>query len=117
MALPSSGSTKALVGCMRIICIPVGAGNQPWLVPAMTSTSPLIMSSRKLPVKPTSANTSTEPANIAVSTDVGSSDRKSTRLHTRHVSISYAVFCLKKKKKELTKDVMKLEINLQSRSK
>src|SRR5438067_6580095 len=28
----------------------------------------------------------------------GSSDRKSTRLNSSHVSISYAVFCLKKKK-------------------
>src|SRR5438067_4643903 len=28
------------------------------------------------------------------------SDRKSTRLNSSHVSISYAVFCLKKKKKE-----------------
>src|SRR5437868_15008162 len=30
----------------------------------------------------------------------GSSDRKSTRLNSSHVSISYAVFCLKKKKKK-----------------
>src|SRR5699024_11740124 len=29
------------------------------------------------------------------------SDRKSTRLNSSHVSISYAVFCLKKKKKNL----------------
>src|SRR5699024_12073663 len=29
----------------------------------------------------------------------GSLDRKSTRLNSSHVSISYAVFCLKKKKK------------------
>src|SRR5437868_9896299 len=29
----------------------------------------------------------------------GSADRKSTRLNSSHVSISYAVFCLKKKKK------------------
>src|SRR5207249_6287030 len=29
-----------------------------------------------------------------------SSDRKSTRLNSSHVSISYAVFCLKKKKKK-----------------
>src|SRR5207253_6127987 len=28
------------------------------------------------------------------------SDRKSTRLNSSHVAISYAVFCLKKKKKE-----------------
>src|SRR5438309_5213006 len=30
------------------------------------------------------------------------SDRKSTRLNSSHSSISYAVFCLKKKKKSLT---------------
>src|SRR5438874_13637482 len=30
-------------------------------------------------------------------------DRKSTRLNSSHVEISYAVFCLKKKKKENTK--------------
>src|SRR5207249_9108531 len=29
-------------------------------------------------------------------------DRKSTRLNSSHVSISYAVFCLKKKKQHLT---------------
>src|SRR5437868_13701507 len=29
-----------------------------------------------------------------------STDRKSTRLNSSHVSISYAVFCLKKKKKK-----------------
>src|SRR5690242_20982231 len=28
-------------------------------------------------------------------------DRKSTRLNSSHMSISYAVFCLKKKKKEM----------------
>src|SRR5437868_11652992 len=30
-------------------------------------------------------------------------DRKSTRLNSSHVSISYAVFCLKKKKRVLTR--------------
>src|SRR5690349_24178123 len=30
-------------------------------------------------------------------------DRKSTRLNSSHVEISYAVFCLKKKKKKITK--------------
>src|SRR5699024_12144133 len=30
----------------------------------------------------------------------GKEDRKSTRLNSSHVSISYAVFCLKKKKKK-----------------
>src|SRR5699024_9796261 len=32
---------------------------------------------------------------------VDKEDRKSTRLNSSHVSISYAVFCLKKKKKRL----------------
>src|SRR5439155_11081252 len=31
---------------------------------------------------------------------VSQSDRKSTRLNSSHVAISYAVFCLKKKKKK-----------------
>src|SRR5438874_13698328 len=31
-------------------------------------------------------------------------DRKSTRLNSSHVEISYAVFCLKKKKKNKAKD-------------
>src|SRR5207249_6195630 len=38
-----------------------------------------------------------------VATDDGVlADRKSTRLNSSHVSISYAVFCLKKKKKKNT---------------
>src|SRR5207253_8744201 len=32
-------------------------------------------------------------------------DRKSTRLNSSHVAISYAVFCLKKKKKKKTKHI------------
>src|SRR5690242_21577948 len=32
--------------------------------------------------------------------DVKARDRKSTRLNSSHMSISYAVFCLKKKKKK-----------------
>src|SRR5690349_5055807 len=32
---------------------------------------------------------------------LGRQDRKSTRLNSSHVEISYAVFCLKKKKKKL----------------
>src|SRR5207249_10815922 len=36
----------------------------------------------------------------AVVHDENRQDRKSTRLNSSHVSISYAVFCLKKKKKK-----------------
>src|SRR5690348_18094340 len=35
---------------------------------------------------------------------VGGGDRKSTRLNSSHPSISYAVFCLKKKKKKHQKN-------------
>src|SRR3712207_8722418 len=35
-------------------------------------------------------------------------DRKSTRLNSSHANISYAVFCLKKKKKEETNHVLQL---------
>src|SRR3712207_7119570 len=34
--------------------------------------------------------------------DVARLDRKSTRLNSSHANISYAVFCLKKKKKQTT---------------
>src|SRR5699024_11465188 len=34
--------------------------------------------------------------------NVLAADRKSTRLNSSHVSISYAVFCLKKKKKNIS---------------
>src|SRR5690554_7467226 len=36
-------------------------------------------------------------ANGFIYTEIGSKDRKSTRLNSSHVRISYAVFCLKKK--------------------
>src|SRR5690606_42011229 len=38
-----------------------------------------------------------------VSVSISSEDRKSTRLNSSHVKISYAVFCLKKKKKQATR--------------
>src|SRR5690349_22775460 len=37
---------------------------------------------------------------VAVAAQLGRQDRKSTRLNSSHVEISYAVFCLKKKKKK-----------------
>src|SRR5690349_22627686 len=39
-----------------------------------------------------------------VDVDFHRRDRKSTRLNSSHVEISYAVFCLKKKKKKITID-------------
>src|SRR5690606_40326760 len=51
--------------------------------------------------------------------DVGheSADRKSTRLNSSHVKISYAVFCLKKKKRKEQKketDSLKLKTDIQN---
>src|SRR5436853_5296350 len=40
----------------------------------------------------------------------GTKDRKSTRLNSSHLGISYAVFCLKKKKKN-NKKIIKHKIN------
>src|SRR3712207_8051022 len=37
----------------------------------------------------------------AVGGELGEGDRKSTRLNSSHANISYAVFCLKKKKQDL----------------
>src|SRR5699024_12363132 len=60
---------------------------------------------------PKSISSSSSKDNRAARTDFGligqssssssSRDRKSTRLNSSHVSISYAVFCLKKKKKDI----------------
>src|SRR5690554_7106507 len=41
-----------------------------------------------------------DPVNANIIKDEILEDRKSTRLNSSHVRISYAVFCLKKKKKE-----------------
>src|SRR2546427_8662857 len=46
------------------------------------------------------------PGNVQFLGDLGEVDRKSTRLNSSHSQISYAVFCLKKKKKQYDMDVM-----------
>src|SRR5438067_7637515 len=43
----------------------------------------------------------TNPAEVA---SKGKTDRKSTRLNSSHVSISYAVFCLKKKTRRIEEE-------------
>src|SRR5690349_24028473 len=40
---------------------------------------------------------------VRIRSRISSLDRKSTRLNSSHVEISYAVFCLKKKKKKQEK--------------
>src|SRR2546430_13524757 len=52
---------------------------------------------------PTTALATPEPARGGDALGFGE-DRKSTRLNSSHSQISYAVFCLKKKKKHMTLD-------------
>src|SRR5205814_9663110 len=42
---------------------------------------------------------------------IGDLDRKSTRLNSSHLGISYAVFCLKKKKNKLLEDALQDDID------
>src|SRR5256885_9866772 len=48
-----------------------------------------------------------------ITTPVPAGDRKSTRLNSSHLVISYAVFCLKKKKK--TQNIIYYEVNIFNR--
>src|SRR6267154_4722452 len=62
-------------------------------VPAVLAAGDLRPGLRVLDV-----STGTGEASLAILPCIGLSDRKSTRLNSSHPSISYAVFCLKKKK-------------------
>src|SRR5438876_5176451 len=58
------------------------------------------LSSPRAPGENSSQDSANElPAELAACCAHGALDRKSTRLNSSHPSISYAVFCLKKKKK------------------
>src|SRR5438874_5266845 len=46
----------------------------------------------------------------------GVPDRKSTRLNSSHVEISYAVFCLKKKKVNLESEITRMKTTVQQTS-
>src|SRR2546430_8382703 len=52
-----------------------------------------------LPISPVHQGTRLEKALLHGDDVTGKQDRKSTRLNSSHSQISYAVFCLKKKKK------------------
>src|SRR5690242_21213484 len=56
-----------------------------------------------LPLDLSPSNLRMDDRGIVTLTDFTEQDRKSTRLNSSHMSISYAVFCLKKKKKKTTK--------------
>src|SRR5258707_11080878 len=102
-------------------CRPSSVTNQPVSVamkpsgaqPTRARSSHLLSGNRRVlhQIQATQAATAnmTDPAPTIMSKDqctswtfdimVGAGDRKSTRLNSSHANISYAVFCLKKKKK------------------
>src|SRR5262245_64925146 len=73
------------------------AGLSPWV---------LTVEGKRIYGRGTADNKGQHSINIAalaaVVAERGSLDRKSTRLNSSHLGISYAVFCLKKKKKNKT---------------
>src|SRR5438477_1497529 len=73
------------------------------LFPYTTLFRSLITRSSTLPV---------EPAGLPFASGVPTqTDRKSTRLNSSHMSISYAVFCLKKKKTERDEVVPRFDVH------
>src|SRR5690606_40645815 len=63
------------------------------------SSSSAVISPRCWPTTRPSASISTSVGHALIAYARQVRDRKSTRLNSSHVKISYAVFCLKKKKK------------------
>src|SRR3712207_8730067 len=68
----------------------------PHLADRLTVVTADALRIRELPGPPPTALVANLPYNVAV--PVLLQDRKSTRLNSSHANISYAVFCLKKKK-------------------
>src|SRR2546427_3506765 len=63
---------------------------------------------RLLRVEPVPNNVVSDSGRVVAYTDQEMArDRKSTRLNSSHSQISYAVFCLKKKKKKITRSLSK----------
>src|SRR5699024_11299223 len=76
-----------------------------WLISA-TGTDTVM--SQRFSSAPSTTSTGWTPTKNRATSSAGrrsGSDRKSTRLNSSHVSISYAVFCLKKKKKKVNMKV------------
>src|SRR5437763_13449954 len=78
----------------------------PSAIVAVTSslTARLNVPSRPLAVRVSPASWTSTPEGIGTGCLPIREDRKSTRLNSSHRCISYAVFCLKKKKKDTDKD-------------
>src|SRR5256885_10038791 len=76
----------------------------------------LFRSSPLLAQSPSASGATSAPPATQQSQAASSPDRKSTRLNSSHLVISYAVFCLKKKKKKDINDDLKDIIDLSNSS-
>src|SRR5690606_40966147 len=90
------GVRRALTRLFRqqgFACLEAGTGQEALDLLASTGEVPLIVSDMRMPELDGMGL-----LQEAHAVQLGHSDRKSTRLNSSHVKISYAVFCLKKKK-------------------
>src|SRR3989440_4829142 len=88
---------------------PFSSRTSPWTVPALICDCP-----HPGEAKPSASvkTKNTHSSFLIFSPPDITTDRKSTRLNSSHDQISYAVFCLKKKKKKKTRDNSRKQINL-----
>src|SRR5439155_14694329 len=97
---PDSAKTSAR---RRIPLASGAAGGRCDAPPAASSTARKTRAAAPIASPPRAADFQARSAPPdAASADAAAIDRKSTRLNSSHVAISYAVFCLKKKKKHST---------------
>src|SRR2546426_1279814 len=91
-ACTSSAARTGVTGSSTSLCsAALARGTLPWISNSSAA-------SRKKPARVQKLSTSGLVGTVR--------DRKSTRLNSSHLVISYAVFCLKKKKKKMNKFVL-----------
>src|SRR3712207_7423113 len=81
----------------------IGAGRKRMETPHATAERPEQVPRRPAPGQHVDRGHRAEPVQLAGGRDrpgPRAADRKSTRLNSSHANISYAVFCLKKKKRK-----------------
>src|SRR2546427_1662392 len=79
--------------------VALAANAPPMLIPTIVA-NPALTASTPIPPTRSCMVFSSLKMKSNVSTPIPTTDRKSTRLNSSHSQISYAVFCLKKKKKK-----------------
>src|SRR5207245_7149092 len=91
--------TQAGLTTLQSLATTAGSGVSPVNVKILTDhVPPASTATSSAKVCNELTNSSCDPAGAFVTIPIG--DRKSTRLNSSHGSISYAVFCLKKKKEK-----------------